>query len=467
MLCLCALTIVSAALIFMQLGFIGIGKPGEYMAYAIGLLAPVAAGSLLLGTLLGTLHGLLSGGILYVHARLLPLDVFERYFTNPLSSIVLLGCAGLVMGVCLALASGIKSRVVRWTVTLAACLAVSALATYAFSLIVDVQLQGYWETFTEVVETEEGTHEETQTLSMRTLALYNSTFADRRIQAFTQFVLMSVVCVAVYAFVRFLYDTAQMRTMRTEFRLRTLSAMILTFLVVSSVGFVSITFGLSAGARKSMNDELNFLKLQLLEYVRYADVLSTVELNDEQRLELDFNMETSTLVDGYDADNDYTILVFSQDDKRLAFTNNPAYELYMREDVVLGSKAMTNVSRLVETGEVAQIPWAGDFFSMEEERVSAQLAFVGAIDVDEYTVVLVAPFTRVFAQRETARSIQESALPRMYPAFPGNDRVDLFALMDPAREVGGDFYDFFELDDHTVAFLIADVSGKGIPASLW
>lgn len=129
---------------------------------------------------------------------------------------------------------------------------------------------------------------------MRTLALYNSTFADRRVQAFTQFVLMAVVCVAVYAFVRFLYDTAQMRTMRTEFRLRTLSAMILTFLVVSSVGFVSITLGLSAGARKSMNDELNFLKLQLLEYVRYADVLSTVELNDEQRLELDFNMETNT-----------------------------------------------------------------------------------------------------------------------------------------------------------------------------
>lgn len=81
-LCLCALTIVSGALTFMQLGFIGIGKPGEYVAYAIGLLAPVAAGSLLLGTLLGTLHGLLSGGILYAHARLLPLDVFERYFTK-------------------------------------------------------------------------------------------------------------------------------------------------------------------------------------------------------------------------------------------------------------------------------------------------------------------------------------------------------------------------------------------------
>ena len=45
--------------------------------------------------------------------------------------------------------------------------------------------------------------------------------------------------------------------------------------------------------------------------------------------------------------------------------------------------------------------------------------------------------------------------------------VDLFASMDAARDVGGDFYDYFELDDHTVAFLIADVSGKGIPGALF
>ena len=67
----------------------------------------------------------------------------------------------------------------------------------------------------------------------------------------------------------------------------------------------------------------------------------------------------------------------------------------------------------------------------------------------------------------TARRIQEGALPRMYPAFPDVEAVDLYASMDAAKEVGGDFYDFFPIDDHTVAFLIADVSGKGIPGALF
>lgn len=67
----------------------------------------------------------------------------------------------------------------------------------------------------------------------------------------------------------------------------------------------------------------------------------------------------------------------------------------------------------------------------------------------------------------TARAIQEGALPRIFPAFPDEYGVDLYASMDPAREVGGDFYDFFTVDDRTVAFLVADVSGKGIPAALF
>ena len=67
----------------------------------------------------------------------------------------------------------------------------------------------------------------------------------------------------------------------------------------------------------------------------------------------------------------------------------------------------------------------------------------------------------------TAKAIQESALPRSFPPFPEVDAFDIYASMNAAREVGGDFYDFFLLDDDRVCFLIADVSGKGIPASLF
>ncbi len=67
----------------------------------------------------------------------------------------------------------------------------------------------------------------------------------------------------------------------------------------------------------------------------------------------------------------------------------------------------------------------------------------------------------------TANEIQASMLPHIFPPFPDRDEFDLFASMDPAREVGGDFYDFFLIDDDHLAVLIADVSDKGIPAALF
>ena len=66
-----------------------------------------------------------------------------------------------------------------------------------------------------------------------------------------------------------------------------------------------------------------------------------------------------------------------------------------------------------------------------------------------------------------AREIQGSALPHTFPPFPDRDEIDLFASMDPARDVGGDFYDFFLIDDDHLCLVMADVSGKGIPAALF
>ena len=74
---------------------------------------------------------------------------------------------------------------------------------------------------------------------------------------------------------------------------------------------------------------------------------------------------------------------------------------------------------------------------------------------------------RIEQDLATANTIQESALPSAFPPFPNIDAFDIYANMNAAREVGGDFYDFFLIDDHTLGFLIADVSGKGIPASLF
>lgn len=67
---------------------------------------------------------------------------------------------------------------------------------------------------------------------------------------------------------------------------------------------------------------------------------------------------------------------------------------------------------------------------------------------------------------EIAKGIQESILPRDFPAFPQRQEFELHAKMIMAKEVGGDFYDFFLLDEDNLGFLIGDVSGKGIPAAL-
>ena len=74
---------------------------------------------------------------------------------------------------------------------------------------------------------------------------------------------------------------------------------------------------------------------------------------------------------------------------------------------------------------------------------------------------------RIDKELELARQIQRSALPSVFPPYPQRSDFSIYALMEPAKEVGGDFYDFYLPDENTLAFVIADVSGKGIPAALF
>ena len=73
---------------------------------------------------------------------------------------------------------------------------------------------------------------------------------------------------------------------------------------------------------------------------------------------------------------------------------------------------------------------------------------------------------RIGAELDMASRIQGSQLPRLFPPFPDRKEFSLYASMTPAKEVGGDFYDFFMIDDDHMGFVMADVSGKGVPAAL-
>ncbi len=91
-------------------------------------------------------------------------------------------------------------------------------------------------------------------------------------------------------------------------------------------------------------------------------------------------------------------------------------------------------------------------------------------EIDSYLVEIQNITTekeRISAELGIAAQIQADMLPRIFPAFPYRNEFDLYASMAPAKEVGGDFYDFFLVDDNHIALVMADVSGKGVPAALF
>ena len=118
----------------------------------------------------------------------------------------------------------------------------------------------------------------------------------------------------------------------------------------------------------------------------------------------------------------------------------------------------------------------GDLATRTDEGSSRELASLSG-GVNAMTVALEKQFAQIKEgikrELDAAAVIQESALPRAFPPFPDIPRFDIYAGMQPAREVGGDFYDFFLIGDACDAesgklgFVVADVSGKGVPAALF
>lgn len=85
--------------------------------------------------------------------------------------------------------------------------------------------------------------------------------------------------------------------------------------------------------------------------------------------------------------------------------------------------------------------------------------------LDQNTIARASASAKV--ELDTATQIQNSMVPNIFPAFPGRKEFDIYGAMYTAKEVGGDFYDFFLVDDKHLAMVMADVSGKGVPAALF
>ena len=116
------------------------------------------------------------------------------------------------------------------------------------------------------------------------------------------------------------------------------------------------------------------------------------------------------------------------------------------------------------------------FTMYDELRTHDEIEELGEAfaDLSQRTLMYISENNKITSEKERigtelnlATNIQSSMLPSIFPAFPNRPEIDIYASMDPAKEVGGDFYDFFFVDGSRLALVIADVSGKGVPAALF
>jgi sigma-B regulation protein RsbU (phosphoserine phosphatase) len=169
--------------------------------------------------------------------------------------------------------------------------------------------------------------------------------------------------------------------------------------------------------------------------------------------------------------------------------NNPDIEIILSDINMPEMDGLTLLAKVNEMRNpalrVIMVSAYGDMKNIREAMNNGAFDFATKpIDMDDLSLTIEKAITQInyvhetqkeHAQLEslkndltTARDIQQYILPRVFPPFPeDSDKVDIYASMGAAKDIGGDFYDFFRIDDDHIALVIADVCGKGIPAALF
>ncbi|MCR4590245.1 MAG: SpoIIE family protein phosphatase [Lachnospiraceae bacterium] len=135
-------------------------------------------------------------------------------------------------------------------------------------------------------------------------------------------------------------------------------------------------------------------------------------------------------------------------------------------------RPITSLSDIVSSYEHGELVEDISIFDKNNDEITT-LAYSFrdmTVRIEEYIrdlTIVTAEKERIGAELNVATKIQADMLPRIFPPFPERTEFELFASMNPAKEVGGDFYDYFLIDDDHLGFVMADVSGKGVPAALF
>lgn len=580
------LIIGGAALSFTQLGFVGFELPDGSDGYLVALLEVVALGALLLGTLTGTAIGLVTGCVLLLHAQLLPLDHYELTFVTPLTSIIMFGVCGFLLGVLFAFAlRNDPSQVKRVIYIVIVCVLVSGLYSLGFMVNVYASL---------VVEIVNRVGPDVSEVYVRQMAALTALqLGDMGLQARSTGLAMILVCVVGDYVARRVKARDGILGLRAVFGIWLAVVVAFAFMVVSAASFASASANELREAEENMQSEVSYLRNQIQVSTDRTNALEEAldqgELDydkiDQDLVETIGNLsDDSLLLEGYTVSEDGIVivtlddLIYASDDERfernskLSKVFDPeairAIELsketgelqrfvlddpvamaavaesedgliknvdshptlaYLYSEDASGSitdqegngheldqsvimirssdqvferraglmKWMTlsmailllvvylivftlldrKVARLIDetNGTLARVT-EGDLEARVEVRDTREFESLSQginATVDALKGWIAEAEARMDTELATAKAIQEAALPRIFPPYPDVLKFDIYASMNAARQVGGDFYDFFligdECDDEKgkLGFVVADVSGKGVPAALF
>ena len=560
---------------FSQFGLIGIGIPGSYDAYAIALLLPISLCAIMLGPGFGTLLGLISGSVLYLHAIYLPLDFYELTYISAASSIGLLTFAGLFLGLGFAIALRKNPpRIRRIVYIVIVCFAASFIVSIMFSVLAafyfvlqpfyDIVAAGNTEIIVEEID-----------ITFRSMFVR---MGNPYVQALVDAGAMSLTCIFVDWFAPRIIINESVRKLSTTFNGWQIAVIVLAFMVTSALSFVIITNNEISEARELMQSEVTYLSNQLVSNDQRAASLDRLfdsygikqgvikEANRDDYIRV---VSVKDLLQGYTKEFDGTVVIATKDERIVLMSDDPRFAPGEPMNEHINNDIRKAIQKSIQAKDIQRTVYddidinAIDFDSYRDTTIKAEVAYLLANEVDNYLIMMVLPAQKVFANRTdimawitlsvlillvvlyfissnllnnivvrginttngvldqithgnldaqvnikssrefnslsgginttvdtlkgwisqaearmaqeltTAKAIQESVLPQTFPPYPEIRKFDIYASMKTAKEVGGDFYDFFLLNEtenkksDKLAFVVADVSGKGIPAALF
>lgn len=525
-----ALVFAAAAIIamsFCQLGFWPMGVIDGKSVYLMLLLAPLAMGSMAFGPRTGMLLGLFAGAVVFGHAVFFPLDFYEVYFMSVLNTFVLLTCFGAVggwlfsrvlrsnptgfarlgaiAGVSLVLSFAASGLVVANTVLMYGGLEnLDAIREYLINSPLGVVVQALIDAALMTLLC---------SMADKALSVLEVRRGDRTLlSTFRNWMfLVSAVVFMVASSVIFSATTAQAQASANENMLSEIRYLKERIAIEDEEDIVNLLNGYEVpldGYVMITDKESTILATDDPDrYPKGAKLISLlgydVGKNEDESLEEWVRSNFGEIVESDDmatlqaADKNGAIsmefaflAVGEYDDGYVAVLRTPDMVFMNRFDTMLASTSLALLllasivavaTVLLRQVVVRRIDETNDSLGKitngnlnERVHITDSREFISLSTGINTTVAALKDTIDEVEQRNaqdlaTAKTIQESALPREFPPFPQIDKFDIYASMKTAKEVGGDFYDFFLIGDENdkLGFVMADVSGKGIPAALF